>query len=141
MDWPTILLTGLAGVLATAGPLVVAAIGEDHLRARRYPSGLSLNGTLILSAMAGFAAAVATGSLAAGFLCGAAVGAAAALLVAFAGITLRQSQVAVGVLALTLRDLAMGAPVMGAAGPARHPARAVAGATAVVGPMLFARTS
>ncbi|HNR38927.1 MAG TPA: ABC transporter permease [Acidobacteriota bacterium] len=119
MDWTAILLTGLAGVLATAGPLVMAAIGEA-LSERAGVVNLSLNGTLILSAMTGFAVAVATGSLTAGFLGGAVVGAAAALLVAVAGITLRQSQVAVGfVLALTLKDLAyfLGTPVMGAAGP------------------------
>jgi simple sugar transport system permease protein len=139
MDGSTVLI-GLAGVLATAGPLVFAAIGET-LSERAGVVNLSLNGTLILSAMAGFAAAVSTGSLVAGFFCGAAVGAAASFLIAFAGITLRQSQVAVGfVLALTLRDLAyfLGAPYMGTAGPrlAALPVPLLSECP-VLGPLLF----
>jgi len=55
-----------------------------------------------------------------GFLAGALIGALVALVVAFAGITLKQSQVAVGfVLALLCRDLSyfLGNPYMGRVGP------------------------
>jgi ABC-type uncharacterized transport system permease subunit len=114
-----VLLVSLSGVLAQAAPVVFAVIGET-ISEKSGTTNLSMNGTILLSAMGGFAAAVASGSLAAGFLAGAAIGALVALVVAFANITLRQSQVAVGfVLALLCRDLAyfLGNPVMGLVGP------------------------
>ncbi len=124
MDGPTILV-GLAGVLATAAPIVVAAIGETFAE-RSGVINLSVNGSILLSAMGSFAVAVTTGSLVLGFITGAAIGAAVALIVAFGSITLRQSQVAIGfVLTLFCRDLAyfLGNPFMGEKGPrlAVHP--------------------
>lgn len=113
------ILDGLAGVLASAAPIIFAVIGET-ITERAGVINLSLNGTIILSAMAGFAAAIATNSLWLGFIAGALVGGAVALIVAFASITLKQSQVAVGfVLTLMCRDLAyfLGNPIMGASGP------------------------
>lgn len=113
------MLAGLAMVPAAAGPVIFAAIGET-LTERSGVINLSVNGTILLSAMTSFAVAVATGNLALGFLTGMAVGTAMALLVAVAGITLGVSQVAVGfVLALLGRDLAyfLGSPLMGLSGP------------------------
>lgn len=112
-------LLGLAGVLATAAPVVFATIGET-LTERAGVINLSVNGTILLSAMASFAVAVRTQSLALGFLTGLLVGAAVAAIIAFGSITLRVSQVALGfVLALTTRDLAyfLGNPYMGLQGP------------------------
>jgi simple sugar transport system permease protein len=80
---------------------------------------LSANGTILLTAMAGFAVSVQTGSLALGFLVGAVIGALVALVGAFSSITLKQSQIAVGfILALLCRDLAyfLGNPFMGLPG-------------------------
>lgn len=115
----TTLVVGLAGVLATAAPIVVATIGETFAE-RAGVINLSVNGTILLSAMGSFVVAVTTGSLLLGFLAGMVIGAAVALVVAFGSITLRQSQVAVGfVLALFCRDLAyfLGNPFMGDKGP------------------------
>jgi ABC-type uncharacterized transport system permease subunit len=115
----TTLVVGLAGVLATAAPIVVATIGETFAE-RAGVINLSVNGTILLSAMGSFVVAVTTGSLILGFLAGMVIGAIVALVVAFGSITLRQSQVAVGfVLALFCRDLAyfLGNPFMGEKSP------------------------
>jgi simple sugar transport system permease protein len=109
----------LAGVLTAAAPVLFGVIGET-LSERAGVINLSMNGTILLSAMGGFAVALATKSVALGFLAGALIGAIVASVVAFAGITLRQSQVAVGfVLALLCRDLSyfLGTPIMGSTGP------------------------
>jgi simple sugar transport system permease protein len=114
-----ILLLGLAGVLASAGPVVFASIGEA-ISERAGVINLSMNGLILLSAMGGFAAALATKSVVLGFLAGAAIGGAVAAVVAFSSITLKRSQVAVGfVLTLLCRDLAyfLGNPIMGQPGP------------------------
>jgi len=113
------LLINLAGVLTAAGPVVFASIGET-ISERAGVINLSMNGTILLTAMGGFAIALATKSAALGFIAGAAIGALVALVVAFSSITLKQSQVAVGfVLALLCRDLAyfLGNPIMGQTGP------------------------
>jgi ABC-type uncharacterized transport system permease subunit len=118
MDTNTLLL-GLAGVLASAAPVLFAVIGET-ITERAGIINLSLNGTILLSAMGSFAVASNTGSLLLGFLAGSLVGALTALIVAFGSITLKQSQVAVGfVLALACRDLAyfLGVPYMNQPGP------------------------
>jgi simple sugar transport system permease protein len=114
-----LIIVGLAGTLANAAPVIFAAIGETFTE-KAGVINLSVNGTILLSAMAGFAAALATDNLIVGFIAGAVVGALVALIVAFASITLKQSQVAVGfVLTLMCRDLAyfLGNPVMGSSGP------------------------
>lgn len=134
------LLIGLAGVLAAAGPIVFAALGET-LTERAGVINLSVNGTILLSAMVSFAVAVSTGSLVLGFLSGMLVGALVALVVAGFSISLRQSQVAVGfVLALMCRDLSyfLGNPYMGLSGP-RLPSLAIPGLQdlPIVGPLLF----
>ncbi len=116
---PANVLLGLAGVLAAAAPVLFAVIGET-ITERAGIINLSLNGTVLLSAMGGFAVAYVTGSLALGFLAGMLIGAFVAFIVAFSSITLHQSQVAVGfVLALAGRDLSyfLGVPYMNRAGP------------------------
>ncbi|MDI6694897.1 MAG: ABC transporter permease [Anaerolineales bacterium] len=113
------ILTGLAGVLAAAAPVIFAAIGET-LTERSGVINLSANGKILLAAMAGFAVAVSTNNLLLGCLAGMLIGSLVAAVVAFSSITLRQSQVAVGfVLALMCRDLAyfLGNPYMGLSGP------------------------
>ncbi len=110
----TDVLIGLAGVLAAAAPVLFAVMGET-ITERAGVINLSLNGSILLSAMAGFAVTYLTHSLALGFLTGMLIGAIVALIVAFSSITLHQSQVAVGfVLALAGRDLAyfLGVPYM-----------------------------
>lgn len=113
-----LLLIGLAGVLAAAAPVVFAVIGET-LSERAGVVNLSMNGSILLSAMGGFAVALATDNILLGFLAGMLIGALVAAVLAFASITLKQSQVAVGfVLALLCRDLSyfLGNPIMGESG-------------------------
>jgi general nucleoside transport system permease protein len=112
-------IIGLASVIALAAPVLFAVIGET-ITERAGVINLSINGTILLTAMAGFAVALNTQSLFLGFLAGAAIGSFVALIVAFSSITLKLSQVAVGfVLTLVCRDLAyfLGNPVMGRPGP------------------------
>jgi ABC-type uncharacterized transport system permease subunit len=118
MDSNSILI-GLAGVLAVAAPVLFAVIGET-ITERAGIINLSLNGTVLLSAMGGFMAAYKTGNVLLGFLAGMLIGATVALVIAFSSITLKQSQVAVGfVLALACRDLAyfLGVSVLNQSGP------------------------
>lgn len=136
----TTLIIGLASVLAAAAPVVFAVIGET-LSERAGVINLSMNGTILLSAMGGFAVSVQTENLFLGFLTGMLIGAFVALIVAFSSITLKQSQVAVGfVLALVCRDLSyfLGNPFMGLAGP-RLPAWPLPGLNQipVIGPLFF----
>jgi len=135
-----IVLAGLAGVLSSAGPVVFAAIGETIIE-RAGIINLSMNGTILLSAMGGFAVALATGSAPLGFLAGAAIGALVALIVTFASVALRQSQVAVGfVLALLCRDLSyfLGNPIMGMTAPRLTTLPIpILSTIPVVGPLLF----
>ena len=121
----TTLVVGLAGVLTASAPVLVATIGET-LTERSGVINLSVNGSIVLSAMGSFAVAVSTGSLVLGFISGAVIGALVAVIVAFGSITLRQSQVAIGfVLTLFCRELAyfLGQPFMAKQGPtlAVHP--------------------
>lgn len=113
------LLIALASILASSTPLVFAGIGEA-LTERAGVINLSLDGTILLSAMAGFAVAFLTGNLVLGFLTAALIGALVALLVAVGSISLRQDQVAVGfVLTLTAAELSsfLGAPFVRRPGP------------------------
>ncbi len=118
-----ILLIGLAGVLASAAPVMFAVIGET-ITERAGIINLSMNGTILLSAMGGFTVAYRTESVLLGFLAGMVIGALMALIIAFSSITLKVSQVAVGfVLALVGRDLAyfLGVPVLNQSGPRLPP--------------------
>ncbi|HOM28719.1 MAG TPA: ABC transporter permease [Deltaproteobacteria bacterium] len=105
MDGFDMLLVASA-VIAGATPLVMATLGET-LTERAGVVNLSLDGTIVLSAMAAFVVASLSGSLLAGFAVSAAVGACVAALVALFSVRLGMSQVAVGfVLTLMTRDLA-----------------------------------
>jgi len=92
----------------------------ETLTERAGLMNLSLNGSIILSAMVGFAVGTTTHSFFLGFLAGALSGALVALIIAFLSITLKQNQVAVGyVLAMATKSLAytlgaayVGLPVM-----------------------------
>jgi len=136
----TTLIVGIAGILAAAAPIVFATIGETIIE-RAGVINLSVNGTILLTAMSGFAVAVSTGNATLGLLVGALIGALVALIVAFGSITLKQSQVAVGfVLTLLTRDLAyfLGNPYMGLSGP-RLPHVPIAGLSEipVIGTIFF----
>jgi simple sugar transport system permease protein len=96
----------LNSVVANATPLVIASIGET-ITERAGVVNLSLNGSILLAAMAGFVAAYVTGSAIIGILVAMLVGALVALIIAVAAIELRQDQVAIGfVLTLLCSDLA-----------------------------------
>lgn len=113
------LINILRTLVATATPLVIAATGET-ITERAGVINLSLDGTLALSAMTGFAAALLTNSVEMGLLAAMVVGALVALVVAIGGIALRLDQVAVGfVLTLLTADLAefLGVPISGQVGP------------------------
>lgn len=95
-----------AGVVAGAAPIVLAVLGET-ITEKAGVINLSLDGTILLSAMVAFAVAFETNNLLMGFVFAAVVGAVVAAIVAFFSIYLNQSQVAVGfVLTLMTRDLA-----------------------------------
>jgi ABC-type uncharacterized transport system permease subunit len=133
-------LVGLAGVLAAAAPILIAVIGET-ISERAGVINLSMNGTILLSAMGAFAVAAETNSLWLGFLAGMVIGGLVALIVAFASISLKQSQVAIGfVLALACRDLAyfLGIPYMNIPGP-RLPVWSIPVLKDIpyIGPLLF----
>jgi simple sugar transport system permease protein len=85
----------LATIVAISTPLIFVVIGET-ITEKAGIINLSLDGTLMLSAMVGFAGAYETGSVIVGFLAAAIVSALAALLVAWSSIALRLNQVAVG---------------------------------------------
>ena len=139
MDFDLILI-GLAGVLASATPVIFATIGET-ITERAGVINLSVNGTILLSAMAGFVVAVVSQSLLLGFLMGMLVGALVALVVAFTSITLKQSQVAVGfILALMCRDLSyfLGNPFVGLSGPRVRPfSIPILSELPILGPLFF----
>lgn len=105
----------LASIIAQTAPIILAILGET-ITERAGMINLSLDGTMLISAMTGFVVAFTTkealGSndtvpLLVGFAAAGVVGALAALLIAWGSIRLRQDQVAIGfVLTLLLADLA-----------------------------------
>ena len=119
MDTTIILLT-LASVLADSAPLVFAVIGET-LNEKAGVTNLSLDGSILLAAMVGFAVAFVTNNLFLAFLAGMLVGAIVAALIAFSSIVLKLDQIAVGfVLTLLCTDLStfFGNPFVRKPGPA-----------------------
>jgi simple sugar transport system permease protein len=95
-----------AGVVAGAAPILLATLGET-ITEKSGIINLSLDGTILLSAMAAFVISLKTGSLITGFAAAALIGAAVAFVVALFSIHLGLPQVAVGfVLTLMTRDLA-----------------------------------
>jgi ABC-type uncharacterized transport system permease subunit len=85
----------LATIVAAAIPLIFATMGET-ISEKSGVINLSMEGSLMLSALAGFAVAFESGSTWLGFAAAAVVGAAFALIVAISSITLWLNQVAVG---------------------------------------------
>ena len=85
----------LASIVAAAAPLVFAAVGET-ITERAGVVNLSLDGSILLSAMSGFAIASMTDSVVLGFAAAAATSGIFALIVAWSGIVLKMNQIAVG---------------------------------------------
>lgn len=109
----------LASILLASAPLIFATIGET-MTEKSGVINLSLDGSILLSAMIGFAAAYLTGNVWLGFVAAAIVSMIVALLVAYASISLRLNQVAVGfVLTLLCADLSsfLGNPFVRIQGP------------------------
>lgn len=95
----------LATIVASASPLVYAVVGET-IAEKAGVINLSLDGSIMLSAMTAFAVSFITGSVWLGFLAAILVSAGIAALIAFASIELRLNQIAVGfVLTLLAADL------------------------------------
>jgi ABC-type uncharacterized transport system permease subunit len=134
------LIQTLATIIAASAPVVIAAIGET-ISEKGGVINLSLDGSIALSAMTGFAIAFSTGSVALGILAAMAVGALIALIIAFASITLRQEQVAVGfVLTMLCTDLAdfLGNPFVRKPGPSMgHMPIPILADIPILGPILF----
>lgn len=134
------LIQTLATIVAASAPVVIAAIGET-ISEKGGVINLSLDGSIALSAMTGFAVALTTGSAALGILAAMAVGAFIALAIAFASITLRQEQVAVGfVLTMLCSDLAdfLGNPFVRKPGPSvGHMPIPYLADIPILGPVLF----
>ena len=130
----------LASIVATAAPLIFAGIGET-LTEKSGVVNLSLDGTILLSAMAAFAVALNTGSILLGFLVAALIGAIIAGIVAVASIELEQEQVAVGfVLTMLTADLSsfLGNPYVNRPGPylAQYPLPGLSHLP-ILGPIFF----
>jgi len=109
----------LAGIVSTGAPLVLATLGET-LTERAGVINLSLDGSILLAAMAAFAVSLLSGSPWLGLGASALVGILIAALVAVLGSVLGRSQVAVGfILTLLCRDLAyfLGHPFARRLGP------------------------
>jgi simple sugar transport system permease protein len=130
----------LATAIATSTPLVYAAIGETFTE-RAGVINLSAEGTVMLAAMGGFAAALATDRVLVGFAAAAAIGALVALIVAVGAISLGKSQIAIGfVLAMLCADLSsvLGSPYVQVPGPTVPSAPVpLLKDVPVLGPLLF----
>ncbi len=114
------LIIDIAAILAAATPLIFATMGET-ISERAGVVNLSLDGSMLLAAMIGFAVALTTGSLLVGFAAAAMTGAIVALILGGLSLSLGQSQTAVGfVLALLCTDLSsfLGARYVRVPGPA-----------------------
>ena len=90
----------LAGTVAAATPLVFAALGE-LITEKSGVLNLGVEGMMLLGAIAAFAGATTSGSLALGVVCGALAGGATAAIFAVLTLSLLANQVATG-LALTI---------------------------------------
>lgn len=97
------LIRVLASIILQSAPLMIAVCGEV-ITERAGVVNLSLDGTMLMSAMAGFVIALRTDSVWAGFLAAALVGVIFAYIVALGSIRLRQSQVAIGFVLTLLGD-------------------------------------
>ncbi|WP_423225467.1 ABC transporter permease [Candidatus Amarolinea aalborgensis] len=96
----------LASVLAAAPPILFAVLGET-ITEKAGVINLSLDGSILLSAMTAFIVATTSGSLLLGMIAAMLVGALVAGVIAVISLTLHQPQVATGfILTLLTRDLA-----------------------------------
>ena len=143
----------LASILAQSAPLMLAITGET-ITERVGVINLSIDGSMLISAMTGFVVALHMGQaltsagiqgdtlpVLTGFAAAALVGALAAFLVAWGSIRLKQDQVAVGfVLTLLLADLAnfLGQKFTHIPGPSvAHTPIPVLKDIPILGPLLF----
>lgn len=113
----------LSSVVSSTAPLVFAALGET-LSERVGVINLSVEGTMMLGAMVGFAAAKVTNSVTLGFIAAMIVGALFSLVVAVGSITLKRDQVAIGfVMAMMGVQLSsfLGTPFVRQPGPSVKP--------------------
>jgi ABC-type uncharacterized transport system permease subunit len=113
----------IASILAASPPILFAVLGET-ITERAGVINLSLDGSILLTAMIGFVVALKTNSVMAGFVAGMIVGSFVALIIAFVSLTLQQPQVATGfVLTLLCRDIAyvIGNPYAHLPGPQVSP--------------------
>jgi len=130
----------IASILSASPPILFAVLGET-ITEKAGVINLSLDGSMLLTAMVGFIVALHTDSVIAGFLTSMAVGAFIALIIAFMSLTLHQPQVATGfVLTLLSRDLAyvLGNPYAHLPGP-QVPHTPIPGLKGLpfIGPVLF----
>jgi len=130
----------LSGVVAGATPILLATLGETLTEKSGFVN-LSLDGTLLLSAMTAFVVAYQTQNALLGLAAACLTGALVAAGVAFFSLNLGLSQVAVGfVLTLAARDLAyfFGNPYARLHGPQFSPVPIpVLSEIPVMGPILF----
>ncbi len=97
----------LRGIVRSAAPIVIAGQGE-LITERSGVINLSLDGTIMLSAMTAHAVVRETGSLTSAVIAAMAVGAMVAFIVVFSSIALKLNQVAVGfILTILCADLAI----------------------------------
>jgi len=135
-----LLIRTLASVVSGASPLIFAGIGET-ITEKSGVINLSLDGTILMSAMVAFAVAYTTNSLLLGFLAAMVVGGLMAFIIAFGSITLRQDQVAIGfVLTLLGAEMSsfLGRPFVRLKGPSvPHMPIPVLADIPVIGPIFF----
>ena len=93
----------LSSIILQATPLMIAVCGET-ITERAGVVNLSLDGTMLLSAMTGFVAGFVTGNVWIGFLAAACIGALFSLIIAFGSIQLRKDQFAIGFVLTLLGD-------------------------------------
>ncbi len=114
------LVLDLAALIAMSTPLLLATLGV-LIGERAGVINLSVDGSMLLAGMVGFAVAFTTQNVVFGFVAAAVVGALVAAVVGYLGISLGLSQTAVGfVLALLCTDLSsfLGNPYVQQSGPA-----------------------
>lgn len=99
----TELIRVLASIVLQATPLMIAVCGET-ITERAGIVNLSLDGTMLLAAMAGFVAGYLSDSVWVGFLAAAGVGALFSFILAFGSIRLRKDQYAIGFVLTLLGD-------------------------------------
>ena len=99
----TELVRVLSSIVLQATPIVIAVCGET-ITERAGVVNLSLDGTMLLSAMTGFVAGLVSGNVWLGFLAAAGVGALFSMIVALGSIRLRKDQFAIGFVLTILGD-------------------------------------